>query len=125
MDHCDIESIFLVRIGTERPTWTLTDDSNAIVLGAAPRMKSLAVGLDDADAARVSGLGDVVARVQSAMTLSGGRFDVFLVGKRISDRIWRGVASADPGFAPAESMIAAWDMRESGNVVRFPVPRAS
>ncbi|WP_175971927.1 hypothetical protein [Burkholderia sp. BCC0322] len=125
MNQNEVEGAFLVRIGTERPIWTLTDDSNAIVLGSLPRRADLAVGLDESVVARVRGIGDMVARVRCEMAFFGTRLEVYLVGKKIDDRIWRGVVSADPMFVPADSMIAAWEVREQDNVVRFPRRRAS
>ncbi|WP_124702828.1 hypothetical protein [Burkholderia cenocepacia] len=120
MDQSEVEGTFLVRIGTGRPIWTLTNDSNAISLGAESSGAGLVVGLGEAAAARVRGLGDVVEKVQCEIGFFGARFDVYLVGKKISDRIWRGVVSVDPRFVPAESMIAGWYTRERDNVVRFP-----
>ncbi|WP_053077652.1 hypothetical protein [Burkholderia cepacia] len=124
MNQIDVAGAFLVRIGTERPIWTLTDDSNAIVLGAEPRRVSLAVDLGDAAAARVRGLGGVVASVQCEIVFFGTRFDVYLVGKKIDDRVWRGVVSPDPKFIPADSTIASWDTRAQDNVVKLPRRRS-
>lgn len=124
MDQSDVEEAFFMRIGVARPVWTLTDDSNAIVLGTEPHRARLAVGLGDAAAISIRGLGEVVGRVQCEIAFSGTQFDVYLIGKKIGERVWRGVVSADPMFIPADSIIASWDTRVQDNVVKLTRRRA-
>lgn len=120
-----VEDFFLLRTGTACPVWTLTDDSNIIGLGGNPRVTSIAAELDLEQAAQVRAFGGEVTKTSCRITISGEPLVFYLVGKRITDRIWRGVASVDPGLVPNGSMISAWEEREASNVVRFPVRRAS
>ncbi|KVW77415.1 hypothetical protein WK99_27870 [Burkholderia ubonensis] len=69
---------------------------------------------------RIKSLGGDVATVPCSVTLAGALVRVFLVGKRVSDRKWRGVVSAKPNFVPTDAMIEAFEEQGASNVIHFP-----
>jgi hypothetical protein len=119
-----VEDFFLLRTGKACPVGTLTDDSNVIGFGESQGVISIAAELDRDQAAQVRAFGNDVTKTSCRITISGEPLAFYLVGKRITDRIWRGIASVDPIFVPNVSMVSSWEERAASNVVKFPVRRA-
>ncbi|RBJ65111.1 hypothetical protein C3L29_040325 [Pseudomonas sp. MWU12-2534b] len=109
-----------LRFGAANPFWTVTDDSNVIRLGTATHAVELSSELDAHQLGRIKSLGDDVDKVHCSVSFSGEHVPVYLVGKKVADRKWRGVVSADPNFVPTDAMLEAFEEQQgASNVIKF------
>ena len=125
MKSTDVADLFYLRTGAEHPFWTFTDDSNVIRLGDSPRTDAVASELDRDQAQRVRAIGDAISRVDCTMNLSGETINFYLFGKRLTDRTWRGIASANPAFVVTRAMAASLEGSVQAKVIPFPFRRVS
>ncbi|KWF37409.1 hypothetical protein [Burkholderia pseudomultivorans] len=120
MNFMEVSAYLNLRFGAANPFWTVTDDSNVIRLGSVPHAVDLSSELDTHQLGRIKSLGDEVDRVHCSVRFSGEHVPVYLVGKKVADRKWRGVVSAYPNFVPTDAMIDALAEQGASNVINFP-----
>ncbi|WP_050991276.1 hypothetical protein [Burkholderia sp. KJ006] len=120
MNFMEVNAYLSLRFGAANPFWTLTDDSKVIRLGSAPHAVDVSSELDTHQLQRIKSLGDQVANVHCSVRFAGEHVPVYLVGKRVGERKWRGVVSAYPNFVPTDAMIDALAEQGPNNVINFP-----
>jgi len=96
------EDRLYLRLGTETPNWCLAADSDTLFLSAGNTEKGVAVPLNDAQVAQIRADSANFIRITVRLTILGAYLQLYLVGRKVSDQVWKGVASGDPDFLRAE-----------------------
>jgi len=94
VDQDDVDTFFLLAMGSENPYWSIASDSDALRLGGSPECSDIACKLNATDVAQIRSLTGELQEVPCSLSFYGQRFNVFLVGRRTSGNQWEGVASA-------------------------------
>jgi hypothetical protein len=112
------EDRLYLRLGTETPNWYLAADSDTLFLAAAGTEERVAIRLDAAQVSRIRMTTGHCVRTTLTVTVLGARLRLHLVGWKVNDYMWKGVASGDVNFphaAPrALSLVNPLDALESG-----------
>ncbi|KWN82980.1 hypothetical protein [Burkholderia stagnalis] len=119
----DVDVFFSLSIGSANPFWTLTHDSNVLQLGNSPTCADITSELSSTETAQIRQLEDEPQEVACSALLHGRQFRFYLVGRRVSENKWRGVASATRGFRLTEAMNSALSARPPSNVFKLPSKR--
>lgn len=93
VDNGDVDTFFHLTTGSENPFWSIADDSDALRFGSSTECSDIACKLSPIDAAQIRSLTSKPQEVPCSLTFYGQQFDVILVGRRISENKWRGIAS--------------------------------
>lgn len=133
----DLEQNLLFRyMGTHRPWWRLTADSNALHLAASESADIIqVVALDDEQAALIRQLTVITSSIAMTLPLYGVDVPVHLVGRKINKNEWAGTASAwndtpsvardlAQGLSFAEQVVSEANsviviLDQNGNIQRF------
>ncbi|KVD47964.1 hypothetical protein WS89_02210 [Burkholderia sp. MSMB1072] len=110
---------FMLRLGTPHPSWIFTDDSNMIGIVDCDGVMSATFELDRSQVARIRGLGRSVERIKCTCERAGRELHFYLHGRRMSQGVWAGVASADPDYLPTDAMIATWEVPKPVDAFRL------
>lgn len=94
VDNSDVDTFFHLSTGGEHPFWSISGDSDALRLGGSVECSDIACKLNSIDAAKIRSLTSEPQEVPCSLTFYGQQYDVILVGRRIADNKWRGIASA-------------------------------
>ena len=94
VDNGDVDTFFQLSTGGENPFWSIAGDSDALRLGRSVECSDIACKLNPIDAAKIRSLTNEPQEVPCSLTFYGQQFDVILLGRRIADNKWRGIASA-------------------------------
>lgn len=119
LDDHDVDVFFNLSLGSANPFWTLTHDSNVLQLGSTPSCADITSELTSTETAKIRQLEDEHQEIACSALLHGRRFQFYLVGRRVSDNKWRGVASATRGFRLTEAMDSALSARPPSNVFKL------
>jgi hypothetical protein len=92
------EDLLYLRLGTETPNWCITANGDTLFLASGCNDQGVAVRLCAAQLAeiRVGNDGSVKAAVR--LTILGADLRLYLVGKKVDDYMWKGMASCDAAF---------------------------
>jgi hypothetical protein len=89
------EDLLYLRLGTETPNWSLASDSDTLSLG---NDQSVAIRLDAVQLMQIRGATGRCVRATMILTVLGAHLRLYLVGLKINDHVWKGMASADVNF---------------------------
>ncbi|MBN3780504.1 hypothetical protein G3O06_23605 [Burkholderia sp. Ac-20345] len=118
-EHQEVDDFFSLSLGSANPYWTLTHDSNVLHLGETLTCAGITSELTSIETARIRQLENEPQEVACSVLLHGQRFTLYLVGRRVSDNKWRGVASATRGFRLTEAMNSALSASPPSNVYQL------
>lgn len=111
VDNGDVDTFFHLSTGGENPFWSIAGDSDALRLGGSIECSDLACKLNPIDAAKIRCLTSEPKEVPCSLTFYGQQFDVILVGRRIADNKWRGIASARSLLKTMNALVGDVDER--------------
>ncbi|SDG58027.1 hypothetical protein [Paraburkholderia phenazinium] len=97
------EDLLYLRLGTETPNWSLAADSDTLFLAAGRNEQAVAVRLKAEQLAQIHAATSDSVRTTARLTILGASLQLYLVGRKINDYVWKGAASSDPDFLRAES----------------------
>ncbi len=93
MSVISVSESFYIRFGTANPIWKFQSDSNVLHLSDSVHGVHTSIQIEPEQARAVRSLGEEITSLRCAVQLFGEPMDFFLIGKRLTDWAWGGVAS--------------------------------
>lgn len=92
------DDLLYLRFCTDTPRWCLAADSDTLFLSAGHNEKEVAIRLNTAQLTQIDLTMGRCVKTMVNVTILGAHLRLYLVGRRVNDYMWKGIASSDVSF---------------------------